>query len=451
MSDNQWGPPGQYPQQPPQGPYQPPGPPQGPPPGQYPQSQPPQYGQPQYGGQQGGQPPYGGQPGYPGPGQVPPPGPLAPQPWQTQPHYTARTPMQQLPHGIGWGAPQGPGGPQGPRGPRKKSKAIWFVVPLIVVGVAFLGLRIVSYTLKHNGPDDYSSPSIPVSTYSPSPSEDPSTSPTTEPTEVPTRPQETEPTVTKPTAPRTTTTTPPVRRGPTDYEMVSRNRVYSTGVMPGTGCKESRARPANTAGANANYVQLKACLARAWTAQVRKSGATFRPPTVVSFTGTVQSPCGGTMSDTGPPFYCSSNETIYMNLREDIGNYGRYDKVWARMWMLHQFAHEYGHHIQHLTGILQANHNMRYEAETRAEELELTRKVELQASCFSDVFIGANKRTYPVTGRSLQQWRFLIVNVTDYGNDHGDAPNHQYWALRGFNSRNPGACNTFTAPSARLR
>ncbi len=43
-----------------------------------------------------------------------------------------------------------------------------------------------------------------------------------------------------------------------------------------------------------------------------------------------------------------------------------YNKVWARMWMLHQFAHEYGHHVQHLTGILDAKNNMRYEAPTQA-------------------------------------------------------------------------------------
>lgn len=453
MSDNQWGPPGQYPQQPPPpGPYQPPG--------QYPQGQPQQpYGQPQYGAPQGGQPPYGQaphgrppQPPYGGPGQVPPPGPLAPQPWQTQTHYTARPPMQQLPHGMGWGAPP-PGGPQRPR---KKSKAIWFIAPLIVVAVAFVGLRIVSIVVKGNGPDDYSSPTIPTSTYSPStdPSADPSVGaspdkPTVAPT---TRPPAPKPTVTKPTAPRTTT--PPVRRGPTDYEIVSRNRIYAAGVMPGVGCRESNARPSSAAGARANYAQLRACLTRAWTSMIQRSGAGFRPPTVVTFTGVVQSPCGS-MSDSGPPFYCSTNETIYMNLREDVGNYNRYSqsysKVWARMWMLHQFAHEYGHHVQHLTGILAANHDMRYEAPTRTAELEMTRRLELQASCFSDVFIGANRRTYPITGQSLTQWRWLIGNVTDNNNDHGDAPNHRYWATRGYNSRNPAACNTFTAPSARVR
>ncbi|MGC4940114.1 neutral zinc metallopeptidase [Kribbella sp. DT2] len=442
MSDNQWGPPGQYPQQPP--PQQPP------PPGPY-QPQPPQYGQPQY-----GQPQYGGQPGYGGPGQMPPPGPLAPQPWQTQAHYNARPPMQQLPHGIGWGAPQGPGGPGGPGGPRKKSKAIWFVVPLIVVGVAFLGLRIVSYALDHDGPDNYSSPGIPTSTDSPTtdPTDDPSVGASPDkPTGAPTtKPPAPKPTVTKPTAPRTTT--PPVRRGPTDYEVVSRNRLYAAGTMPGTGCRESNARPANTAGAQANYNNLRTCLTRAWTAMVRKSGGTMRAPSLVTFTGVVQSPCGS-MSDTGPPFYCGSNETIYMNLKEDIGNYNRYpqsyQKVWARMWMLHQFAHEFGHHVQQLTGILEANHDLRYEAATRSEALEMTRRLELQASCFSDVFIGANRRTYPITGQSLTQWKWLIGNVTDNNDDHGDAPNHKYWATRGYNSRNPVVCNTFTAPSPRVR
>jgi predicted metalloprotease len=372
--------------------------------------------------------------------------------------------MQQLPHGLGWGAPPpggpyGPGGPyqpQGPHGPRKKSKAIWFIAPLIVVGVALIGLRVVSAALKDSGPDDYSSPAVPTATTSSSadPSAEPSVgaspgNPTVAPT---TRPPAPRPTVTKPTAPRTTN--PPVRRGPTDYEMVSRNRIYASGAMSSVGCRESSARPSSAAGARANYAQLRACLNRSWTAMIRRSGATFRPPTVLTFTGTVQSPCGS-MSDTGPPFYCSTNETIYMNLREDVGNYNRYpqsyQKVWARMWMLHQFAHEYGHHVQNLTGILEANHDMRYEAPTRAAELEMTRRLELQASCFSDVFIGANRRTYPITGQAQTQWRWLIGHVGDDANDHGDAPNHAYWALRGYNSRNPAACNTFTAPSARVR
>jgi predicted metalloprotease len=187
---------------------------------------------------------------------------------------------------------------------------------------------------------------------------------------------------------------------------------------------------------------------------VTKSGARFRPPTVQSFSGTISTPCG-MGNDSGPPFYCGSNETIYMNLSEDIGNYNRYpqayQKVWARMWMLHQFAHEYGHHVQNLTGILAANHRIRYEAPTQALELEGSRRLELQASCFGDIFIGSNRRSYPITGESLFQWKWLILHWTDLKNDHGDGVNHQYWATRGFNSRNPSVCNTFTVSPPKVK
>ena len=351
--------------------------------------------------------------------------------------------MQQLPHGLGWGMP--PGGP-----PPKKSKAAWIAVPIIVVLAGIVVLWIVGVVAKQNRLSDYSGPE-PSSSSTASPSYEPSAEPS--PVGPATSRPPTSKPVVKPTAPRTSNPPEP-RRGPTDYEVVSRSALYRVGTMPATGCKESKARPSNTAGARANYAQLKACLGRAWPALVQRSGNQFRQPTVLTFTGRVMSPCGS-MTDTGPPFYCGSNETIYMNLREDIGNYNQYPqssaKVWARMWMLHQFAHEYGHHVQNLTGVLKANHDLRYDAPSRAAELELTRRLELQASCFSDVFIGANKASYPVTGAALREWRWLIVHVTDNANDHGDANNHQYWATRGFNSRNPAACNTFTAPSARVR
>ncbi|WP_112244644.1 neutral zinc metallopeptidase [Kribbella monticola] len=390
------------------------------------------------------------------PGQVPPPGPFGVQPWQPQYGVAPTTPGQQLPHGLGWGAPAG--GPQPPKKGGGAAKAILFVVGGLV-GVVIL-LSLVSGYLKHNSSSADSPYYVPTTDPSYSPTYDPTsyespTSAPSQPTTAPTttEPTSTRPTVTRPTAPRTSST-PPVKRGPTAYEWVSRNKLYSTGVMASVGCKESRARPSTVAGATANYLQLRSCLSRAWSPYVKRAGGSFRVPNLQTFTGTVQSPCGS-MSDTGPPFYCGDNDTIYMNLSQDVGNYNRYtqsySKVWARMWMLHQFAHEFGHHVQNMTGILQANHDLRYDAPNRTVELEMTRRLELQASCFSDVFIGANKRSYPITGQSYVQWKWLIANTTDYGNDHGDADIHNYWALRGFNSRNPGACNTFTAPSGKVR
>ncbi|TDD14162.1 hypothetical protein E1218_33485 [Kribbella turkmenica] len=350
---------------------------------------------------------------------------------------------------FGWGAP--PGGP--PRPPRKKgggAKAV--VVVLGVVALGGVGILGISNALKD---DPYTTPSYAPTSYPPThaPSQSPSMSPSVvvnSPTATRTT---TRPTATRPTAPRTTSTPKP-KPGPTDADLVLRNKVYKAGAMRSVNCRESRSRPSTVSGARANYANLLNCLNRSWPALLARSGARFRPPTVQSFSGTVSTPCG-IGNDSGPPFYCGSNETIYMNLSEDLGNYNRYpqayQKVWARMWMLHQFAHEYGHHVQNLTGILAANHRIRYEAPTRAKELEGSRRLELQASCFGDIFIGANRRSYPVTGQSLFQWRWLIRNWTDHNNDHGDGVNHQYWATRGFTSRNPNVCNTFVASAARVR
>jgi uncharacterized protein len=316
---------------------------------------------------------------------------------------------------------------------------------VVLGGVALFGVA----NALNDDDAPYTRPSTTSSRYTPTygVSQSPSTKPTG-PVKTTTRP-----TATKPTAPRTTSRPKP-KPGPTDSDLVLRNRLYTAGAMKSVGCKESRSRPTNVAGARANYATLLACLNRSWPALVAKSGVQFRPPDVRIFSGRVSTPCG-TKSDSGPPFYCGSTQTIYMNLTEDIGNYNRYSqsyqKVWARMWLLHQFAHEYGHHVQNRTGILAANHRIRYEAPSYAKELEHTRRLELQASCFADMFIGSNRRTYPISGESMRQWRWLIGHVTDLQNDHGDAGNHQYWAMRGFNSRNASACNTFAASAAKVQ
>jgi uncharacterized protein len=357
---------------------------------------------------------------------------------------------------MGWGAPQ-PGGP-GWTPPKKKGGA--GKVVLIVLGIVLLGTvggAAVSAFFKHD--DSYTSTPSPTSSYSPTnqPTEEPSPEP---PTTQPTQPAPTtattttQPPPTRPTAPRTSTrpTTKPVAE-PSDLDVVARNKLYKAGLMSSVNCKESSARPATAAGARANYANLANCLNRSWPTLVARAGVKFRPPTVMSFSGSVTTPCGS-MSDQGPPFYCPSNQTIYMNLSEDIGNYkqvnANYARTWARMWMLHQFAHEYGHHVQALTGIFQAYANLRYEAPNEAGELLASRRLELQASCFSDIFIRSNQRSYPVTGESLRQWQWLIGNTIDPKRDHGSKSNHKYWALKGYNGRGPAACNTFTASPARV-
>ncbi|MDX2970548.1 neutral zinc metallopeptidase [Kribbella solani] len=439
MSGNQWGPPpgNRYPPQQPPPPWQSGPGYNGPPPGQ---SGPPQ-GPPQG-------PPHGRPPG-------PPQGPPGP-PFQG-PGQPFRGPYQGPPPPgpgpqFGWGAP--PGGP--PRPPKKGGKggliAVFVILGVLVAGA--VGLKIVSSVLKGHGDPSYAEPTT-TSSYSPTnePSTEPSGQPTSGATTRPTATRTTQQPV--PTVTRSTTTSKPTTKpGPSDSDLVVRNKLYTVGAMRAVSCKESGSRPSSAAGARANYKNLWGCLNKAWAPMVAKAGGRFRPPNVATFTGTVQSPCGS-MRDTGPPFYCGTNDTIYMNLTQDVGNYNRYQqsysKVWARMWMLHQFAHEYGHHVQNMTGILSAYNRIRYERATYAKGLEDSRRLELQASCFSDIFIGSNRRTYPITGNSLVQWKWLIANTIDLGHDHGAPPIHKYWAQRGWDARNPVACNTFAASPRQVQ
>lgn len=411
------------------------------------------------------QQPYGGQPPYQGPpqqwgapqNQGPPPqqfgAPGGPQQFGAPggPQY-AGTPYagpQQYP-GPQYGGPGGPGGPGfgwgpgGPQQPKKKSKAWLVLIPLALVAV--VGLWIFGVVNKHNGlnDNDYSSPQP---TYSDSPSADPSDDPTEDPTTAPTT---TEPTT---TAPEPTKTTPPQPRRPTNYEVVSRDLFYRTGTQPGSGCRLPGATASTIAGDAAFNRGMKACLDRAWARQVRVGRDVFRAPNVVTMNGGGQTPCGGSA---GRSHYCASNSTIYIDGRTDVQEYNnsRISKPWVRVHMADTMAHEYGHHLQHLTGISDAFNELWYDAPNKSAQLEINRRMEIQATCFSSVFQGANKATLPVTKSYKTQWNFISHNSGDEWDTqrtHGSKVVQPYWMNRGFNSRNVAQCNTFIATSDKVR
>ncbi|MGW6279790.1 neutral zinc metallopeptidase [Kribbella sp. NPDC055071] len=390
-----------------QGPY-------GPPPGQY-QGPPQQSGPPQYG------PPPGG-PQYWGPPQGPPPqGP-----------------------GFGWGS-------NGFPPPKKKSKAPWIVVPLVLVlGIGIVGLWIYGVVQKNKHlADGYSSPQPTYSsTYEPTEFPTITTAPTKAQTNAPPPPVKT-------TQPRPTKTTPPP---PSDNDLVTKNRIYKTGVQKTVNCKESGARANSAVNARKYYNAVLACLVRAWPKQVALSGGRFVAPRMIAFTGPVVTPCSG-----GAPssFYCGANRTIYMDTNGDLKEFKQYSTynnrtealAYLRASMTDTVAHEFGHHVQNMTGILDAEDNLAYQSNT-TKALELSRRLEIQATCFGNVFMGANKSSYGMTGLLKSQLDYLHSHQ---GDEYGDQPDHgsraviPRWANAGFVTRSPSACNTFTAAATYVR
>ena len=120
-----------------------------------------------------------------------------------------------------------------------------------------------------------------------------------------------------------------------------------------------------------------------WTQEFKKMGKTYQPPRLVLFTGSVQSGCGGASSSMGP-FYCSADQSVYIDLsfftqmKKQLGADGDFAYAYV-------IAHEVGHHVQYLLGILDNAHQQM----SRVSEKESNRisvRLELQADYFAGIW-----------------------------------------------------------------
>ncbi|MCL4153346.1 UNVERIFIED_CONTAM: hypothetical protein GTU68_058673 [Idotea baltica] len=119
-----------------------------------------------------------------------------------------------------------------------------------------------------------------------------------------------------------------------------------------------------------------------WSEIFRKNGSQYREPTLVLFSGSINSACGFASSASGP-FYCPGDSKLYLDLSflnelKKLGAKGDFPLAYV-------IAHEVAHHIQNLTGTLtkvaRAKQDM---SKNEANQLQV--KVELQADCYSGVW-----------------------------------------------------------------
>ncbi len=120
-----------------------------------------------------------------------------------------------------------------------------------------------------------------------------------------------------------------------------------------------------------------------WTAIFAKYGKTYQPPKLVLFTDAVQSGCGGASSQSGP-FYCSADQCVYLDLsffssmKQQIGADGDFAYAYV-------IAHEVGHHVQYLLGILDQAHRQMSQV-SQSESNKISVRLELQADFFAGVW-----------------------------------------------------------------
>jgi hypothetical protein len=82
----------------------------------------------------------------------------------------------------------------------------------------------------------------------------------------------------------------------------------------------------------------------------------------------------------------------------------------------------------------------------------LTRRHELQASCFGAAFIGANQKTLDLRGSKLAHYRWVasLGDAPGVARDHGSDKSNTAWSSAAFKAKSPSACNTWAAPAKRV-
>lgn len=245
------------------------------------------------------------------------------------------------------------------------------------------------------------------------------------------------------TATTTTTTEPPRPRAVqrlTDHPLLTQ-----TSVLPQVSC-ELPPFGVGDEELSAYYTAGARCLDQAWGPLLAEANLPFEPPELNTSPELTGGPCGEAPSpDEAVAYYCGRNRTIYMpsrRLRENGGG----ERPATHLATL---AHEYGHHVQALTGILRAADAKIVSAGEKTEGgLEMSRRIELQANCFAGMFLAA------AGGRGSIGDDLAHLAEEDFGyaveeppdkNAHGSPANQANWATAGFEGGSASACNTYAA------
>jgi predicted metalloprotease len=127
-----------------------------------------------------------------------------------------------------------------------------------------------------------------------------------------------------------------------------------------------------------------------WTEIFKKNGMTYKDPKMVLFTDATTSGCGGANASTGP-FYCPNDQTVYMDLSFLNILRNRFGAEGGDFAIAYIIAHEVGHHVQNLLGILQQTHNLqRQTSQVQGNQIQVA--TELQADYFAGVWAHYEQR-----------------------------------------------------------
>jgi hypothetical protein len=207
-----------------------------------------------------------------------------------------------------------------------------------------------------------------------------------------------------------------------------------------------------------------------WKDIFSKDGQTYRPPTLVLYNNVTDGRCGGEAKASMGPFYCPVDRKVYLDtsfFRQIETRFRGCEGKACQFSQAYVIAHEVGHHVQNLLGILPKVQGMQRGMDrTQANRLQV--QVELQADCFAGVWANHENQRQKERGRPpfIEQSDVdaALQTAAAIGDDtlqrnagravvpdaftHGSSEQRQRWFSAGLKQGTIAACDTFKA--ARL-
>ncbi|HZP71240.1 MAG TPA: neutral zinc metallopeptidase [Pseudolabrys sp.] len=200
-----------------------------------------------------------------------------------------------------------------------------------------------------------------------------------------------------------------------------------------------------------------------WTEIFKSNGQQYRVPRLRLFSGAIQGGCGFAQAAMGP-FYCPNDRRIYLDtsfFRDIQVRFRGCSGKACEFAEAYVIAHEVGHHVQNLLGILPKAQAAQRASGDRVQANRIQVRVELQADCLAGVWAHhSNQRWHSIESGDVEA---ALQTAAAIGDDrlqkqsrgfvvpdaftHGSSSQRQRWFSTGLKEGKVSSCNTFAASS----
>jgi hypothetical protein len=192
-----------------------------------------------------------------------------------------------------------------------------------------------------------------------------------------------------------------------------------------------------------------------WGEIFSKQNQLYKEPKLVLFRGGINSGCGFAQSQVGP-FYCPADQKVYLDLSffDELSSRHNAPGDFAQAYVI---AHEIGHHVQNMTGVLEKAHNAQnILSKSKANAVQVN--VELQADCYAGLWAHHTQAKRAVLEEGdIEE---ALNAASQIGDDtlqkqgqgyvvpdaftHGSAADRMKWFKRGYTQGTLSSCDTFS-------